>query len=186
MFEKTASTKTSAAIVGTPTAMRAFIQGRCLWLPIRLAEHGEDFGNSKPRPDEKELAIKAVRQVREWGGALEHPATSSLWKEMPLPMPGEIDMWGGFTICVDQFWWGHKAQKRTFLYICGIRPTEVPAHPIRFDAIEYVVCASRNHRVKYGNMTKKYITKRERESTPLDFAKWLIQVAQLCHKQKVA
>src|SRR6185437_10212508 len=78
---------------------------------------------SKPRPDEKELAIKAVRQVREWGGALEHPATSSLWKEMPLPMPGEIDMWGGFTICVDQFWWGHKAQKRTFLYICGIRPT---------------------------------------------------------------
>lgn len=34
---------------------------------------------AKPRPDEKELALWAVEQVRRWGGVLEHPAQSAMW-----------------------------------------------------------------------------------------------------------
>lgn len=55
---------------------------------------------AKPRHGERELALWAVDQVRIHGGVLEHPATSRLWREKPLPRPGEIDEWGGWTLPV--------------------------------------------------------------------------------------
>jgi len=65
---------------------------------------------SKPRPDEKELAIFAVCQVRNWGGVLEHPESSTLWSHCSLPRPRELpDIYGGITISVDQYHFGHRA-----------------------------------------------------------------------------
>ena len=87
---------------------------------------------ANPRPDEKELAYFALKQVRKNGGVLEHPKGSKLWKEAPLPMPGELpDEFGGFTILVDQYHFGHVARKWTHLYIVGIKPEEVPPIPFR-------------------------------------------------------
>jgi hypothetical protein len=72
---------------------------------------------AKPRPDEKELALFAVEVVRKNGGVLEHPYGSALWDVAKLPYPGNIDDFGGYTLCVNQSWWGHKAQKKnTSLY----------------------------------------------------------------------
>lgn len=62
---------------------------------------------------------------------LEHPAGSTLWPVAGLPEPGERDAWGGFTIIVPQFWWGHLADKATRLYICGCEPGDLP--PVPFD-----------------------------------------------------
>ncbi|WP_337881840.1 hypothetical protein [Chromobacterium haemolyticum] len=50
---------------------------------------------ANPRPGERELALWVVDQIREYGGVLEHPASSLLWKEKPLPEPGQTDAWGG-------------------------------------------------------------------------------------------
>lgn len=45
----------------------------------------------------------AVTQVRRWGGVLEHPRDSKLWRECGLPMPGWLpDEFGGYTIEVFQ------------------------------------------------------------------------------------
>ena len=60
---------------------------------------------------------------------LEHPAGSTLWPVAGLPEPGERDAWGGFTIIVPQFWWGHLADKATRLYICGCEPGDLPPVP---------------------------------------------------------
>ena len=67
------------------------------------------------RPGERNLARLAVSLVRAFGGVLEHPAGSALWKDHILPSPGERDQNGGFTLPIDQHWWGHKASKRTYL-----------------------------------------------------------------------
>src|SRR5262245_39623422 len=54
--------------------------------------------------DERDCAIRAVVQVRRWGGVLEHPAHSRLFNRMVpgyLPWPGDLpDPWGGITIAV--------------------------------------------------------------------------------------
>lgn len=137
-------------------------------------------GFAKPRPDEKELARWSVRKIREFGGVLEHPDASSLWKDMNLPMGGR-DEYGGFTLRVDQSWWGHRARKKTLLYICGCEPKDVPSMPIKFDAIEYTVGTS----ITYNNKRRGFrpsIKKSEREATPEPFAKWLIELAKICNK----
>lgn len=133
---------------------------------------------AKPRPGEKELALWAVDQIRTWGGVLEHPATSTLWKEKNLPLGADRDEWGGFTLSVDQFWWGHKARKRSWFYVVGISPTEVPPIPLRFDAVTHVVNLFSKVRKQKGRYYRPEITKAEREHTPPELARWLIELAK--------
>ena len=73
-------------------------------------------------PAARSCAPRAVEQVREFGGVLEHPAGSLLWKECNLPAAGGIDHdeFGGWTLEVCQFFFGHVAIKRTWLYIVGV------------------------------------------------------------------
>jgi hypothetical protein len=61
---------------------------------------------------------------------LEHPIYSRLWDVMELPPPGERDAWGGWTLPVHQFWWGHDCEKRTWLYIVGCEPEAIPDNPV--------------------------------------------------------
>lgn len=123
---------------------------------------------ANPREGEKELAIYSVHQIRKFGGILEHPRASRLWNHMNLPLPGNVDEYGGFSLCVNQNWWGHKAVKNSMLYIVGIDPKEMPATPITFDAIQYTV--SSRIKKKTGRRTKKEITKRERERLRLNYS----------------
>lgn len=68
------------------------------------------------RGAEHDCAPRAVEQVRAFGGVLEHPANSRLWKSCSLPEPGCFpDEWGGYTIEVDQCDFGHVARKKTWL-----------------------------------------------------------------------
>ena len=130
---------------------------------------------AKPLPGEKELAFFAIDTIRKNGGVLEHPRASKLWPTY-LPLPGQTDKYGGYSISIDQFWFGHKAKKSTLLYIVGCSINDLPVIPLRYDAIEYVVSSSSSSKRKQ----KKEITKKEREQTPVELAKWLIQVAKRC------
>lgn len=105
--------------------------------PCRAWGQLAHFAN--PRLDEKELAVFSILKIREHGGVLEHPRASKLWAHMKLPLPGTIDEYGGFSLCVNQSWWGHKAEKNTMLYICGISINKLPEIPLNFDSIQYVV-----------------------------------------------
>ncbi|MCK6410978.1 MAG: hypothetical protein L6Q55_00960 [Azonexus sp.] len=129
---------------------------------------------AKPRADEKELAIFAVDIVRRCGGVLEHPERSSLWPVAGLPDGEEVDCFGGFSLVVDQYWWGHRARKRTKFYIVGCDRSEVTNIPLVLGGAEYVVGSS--------SSGKPEITKREREETPVGLALWLVDLAARCRK----
>jgi len=132
------------------------------------------FATAAP-PGEHEMAIWAVEQVRRCGGVLEHPKGSGLWKATGLPEPGMFpDEYGGYTIQVDQFHWGHKARKRTWLYIVGCPYSQLPARPKRAGKPAHCIGTSR----QVGRLLK-YVTKKERSATPIEFAKWLVAVARL-------
>src|ERR1043165_2250292 len=114
------------------------------------------------------------------GGVLEHPAERRLWATLQLQMPGYYDENDGFSICIDQFWFGHKAAKKTLLYICGCKQNDLPPIPLRFDAITHVVSSCKLNKAGRRGNGKKEITKAEREHTPIELAKWLIKVAKSC------
>ena len=133
---------------------------------------------SKHPSDEPGLALYAISIIKKNGGVLEHPYGSRLFPTY-LPYPGNYDAYGGFTVSIDQFWFGHKAIKKSFIYICGTTLNKLPALPLRFDAVEHVVNSSSRH--KYRNI--KEISKNERSATPINLALWLIEVALLCKKK---
>lgn len=124
---------------------------------------------AKPRPDEKALALHALEQVRRCGGVLEHPMGSSLWEHSQLPRPGcTPDAFGGYTILIDQGWFGHPAPKPTYLYIVGILRHLLPVLPVQL------------HRA--GGRTLD-LSPAEREKTPTNLADWLVRVASMCSVQ---
>lgn len=125
---------------------------------------------ANPRHNEKELAIWAVKIVRENGGVLEHPAKSKLWSAMNLPQSG-FDEWGGHTLGVDQLWWSHVASKPTKLYIVGCAPRDVPQMPLRFTLARKTITGIKG-------MPGHRCTQYEREYTPIAFANWLVAVAR--------
>lgn len=139
---------------------------------------------AKPAPGERWLAVWSVHQVRRNGGVLEHPQASTLWQKMRLPLPyEEPDQWGGWTMEIDQFHFGHKARKRTWLYVVGT--TDVPLMPYRAGAPSHVVGTSKAQRRAGGPRPKKvkgWCTKSEREQSPPKFAEWLVELARRCAK----
>ena len=136
---------------------------------------------AKPRPDEKELALFAVDQVRRWGGVLEHPAASMLWPVAGLPNVEQFDQFGGWTLPIDQDWFGHRAEKRTKLYIVGISPRDIPTFPLKLEEPTHVVSPS--SRIRAGmRQYRPQLRKAERERTPPDFARWLVDLASRCRR----
>ncbi|HMO74112.1 MAG TPA: hypothetical protein PKD48_02115 [Sphingopyxis sp.] len=67
----------------------------------------------------------ALQAVRKWGGIIEHPEGSHAWRAFGLNLPPRSGGWvnadflGGWTCCVEQGAYGHKARKATWLYAFG-------------------------------------------------------------------
>lgn len=70
--------------------------------------------------------IHALRCVRLFGGVIEHPEGSHAWRTFCLNRPPRVggwvlaDVFGGWTCCVEQGYYGHRARKATWLYVHGI------------------------------------------------------------------
>jgi hypothetical protein len=135
---------------------------------------------ANPRPGEKELALWAVKQVRRWGGVLEHPKNSTLWPVAGLPAPGCRDEFGGWTLPIHQHWWGHRAEKATRLYIVGCKPADIPPIPPKPpNPPTHVI--STGHGLRRGMPGfRSRVTDAEREHTPPDLARWLVDLARRC------
>ncbi|HUD42004.1 MAG TPA: hypothetical protein VMR06_08400 [Dokdonella sp.] len=78
---------------------------------------------------------------------------------------------------MDQDWWGHRAEKRTALYIVGCDPRDIPPLPIRIDEPAYVVSPWRGLRAGMPGY-RPQLRKAEREATPPAFAAWLVELAR--------
>lgn len=123
------------------------------------------------RHQPRELALIAIDQVRRWGGVLEHPDASTLWLARDLPMPGWFpDAFGGWSVLVDQVSWGHKARKRTLLYVVGLGPAEVT---LRTGGTPTHVVSTRKRSSRLPVLSRE-----ARRRTPPDFAEWLVDIAR--------
>ena len=113
---------------------------------------------------ELDLALHCARMVEANGGVLEHPSSSALWAAMGWPTgqpPSHPER--GWTLHVDQAWWGHSAKKSTWLYIVGVAPKDIPALP--YSLVPPLLPVVR-------------MRKSDRERTPPAFATWLIELAR--------
>jgi hypothetical protein len=137
---------------------------------------------ANPRPDERALAPWAIEQIRLNGGVLEHPSGSKLWTELNLPSPGSRDEFGGWTLPIHQHWWGHRAEKKTFLYIVGCEPKDIPEIPLRLDKPTHVIGDVRDMQGNY----RPEVSKQEREHTPPALAEWLVELALRCNLRRAA
>lgn len=128
-------------------------------------------------PSERDLALFAVEQVRRCGGVLEHPTRSKLWRAAGLPNKCERDRWGGFTFAAAQWWWGHKAEKWTWFYVCGLEPDKLPVMPFLLGEATHCIAQSRR---RQRLRLRPEVTKAEREHTPKMLAHWLVTLALKC------
>lgn len=122
----------------------------------------------------------AVEMVRLHGGVIEHPAGSRAFPHFDLPRVGcGSDAHGGWSCEVRQSAFGHRAEKRTWLYFVGISPDDLPALPPPRAASALVM------RVK-ETRSIEVMGKAEREKTPPAFAAWLVEAARRCRIRRLA
>lgn len=112
----------------------------------------------------RDLALIALDQVRRWGGVLEHPITSGIWKLQPP------------TLIVEQCDWGHVARKRTGLYIVGV--DALPSKPAPRKPTHW--CSGVHTPGARGETPPgiKVCSAQQRRRTPVAFAQWLIGIAR--------
>lgn len=131
---------------------------------------------------ERNCGPSAVNVVRAYGGVLEHPKDSTLWRHCGMPRPGDpkLDAWGGRSYEVRQVAWGHSCEKPTWLYVVGVEPRLVLAG-IRTGG-------KATHRVTSGPRGPQLpsATKRARTLTPPLFAEWLVSLARSVAKRERA
>lgn len=128
----------------------------------------------------------ALAAVRAHGGVLEHPAASAAWRHFGLKTPPRAGGWvsaglmdDGWTCCVDQLYYGHRAQKATWLYAvdCDVpmlrwgKSTGGVRLEDGFHSTE-----ERRRAVRRGVI--KRLSHREREATPEPFRDLLLSMAR--------
>jgi hypothetical protein len=145
--------------------------------PCRLWGRLAYFARAENPEKEKALGIWCVKQVREWGGVLEHPFGSRLWDSAGMAKPGRgsFDRFGGWTLAVPQIWFGHRAVKPSWLYIVGVTPAGIPKIPLSFDLPTRHIAWSRSQLHRLPHMSHA-----DRERTPPALARWLVDLAGRC------
>jgi hypothetical protein len=136
----------------------------------------------------------ALKSVRRWGGVLEHPAYSEAFAHFDLPTPSgpwQRGLCGGWSCHIEQWHYGHRAKKATWLYAfgCELPSLEWRATPDTATTA-YVTDGGGGIKRKLpapvswcGNDVKSgekrpRLGDKEAKATPLAFRDLLIQIAQ--------
>jgi hypothetical protein len=135
--------------------------------------------------DDEGCFAAALAAVRRWGGVLEHPAASSAWAAFGLRTPPRAGGWvvadweGGWTCCVDQGHYGHRAQKATWLYAVGVPLPSLTwgKSSVRL-ADGFHSAAERRRAQRTG--TCQRLSRRQRTETPIPFRDVLLFMAGGC------
>jgi hypothetical protein len=128
----------------------------------------------------------ALAAVRKWGGVIEHPEGSHAWGAHGLTTPPRGGGWimadfsGGWTCCVEQGAYGHRARKATWLYAHDIKLPRLRWGPAPGEFVKIDLGAhTREQRariVKTGVCQK--MSKRQRAATPPEFRDVLLEMAR--------
>lgn len=128
----------------------------------------------------------ALDAVRRWGGVLEHPEGSHAWRVHGLKSPPRDGGWvvadfeGGWTCCVEQGAYGHKARKATWLYahsvdLPSLRWGRAPGDFVRIDGGSHSADELRRA-IKTGAC--QCLSARQRAATPPEFRDLLLSIAR--------
>ena len=127
----------------------------------------------------------ALAAVRRWGGVLEHPEGSHAWRRFELMRPPRSGAWvmadweGGWTCCVEQGAYGHRARKATWLYAHGIDVPSLNWGRAKGDFVRldegFHSIEERRRAIKTGACQR--LSKNQRAATPTLFRDLLISIA---------
>ena len=136
----------------------------------------------------------ALSSVRRWGGILEHPEGSHAWRRFELNTPPRAGGWvvadwqGGWTCCVEQGAYGHRARKATWLYAHAIELPSLRWGPALGDFVRledgYYSKEERARAVKTGACQR--LSANQRAATPIEFRDLLISIASTALPRKHA
>ncbi len=129
---------------------------------------------------EHDCAVRAVEQVRRWGGVLEHPYTSNLWHAVIEPTRSAAPYFRDeYTVVVDQCEWGHVARKRTKLFLVGIPRSALEPPPFPGRVPTHWASGRRGMPVAIDNVPPgiKVCSAQQRRRTPKLFAEYLVRLA---------
>jgi hypothetical protein len=139
----------------------------------------------REKGDDGACFAAALRAVRSFGGVLEHPEASSAWERFRLRRPPHgggwitADQYGGWTCCVEQGHYGHRARKKTWLYAVGTARPELKwgrsEAKIRLDD-GFHSAEERRRTVRTGACQR--MSKAERARTPAAFRDLLLNLAR--------
>lgn len=127
----------------------------------------------------------ALAAVRKWGGVLEHPEASHAWRAFGLNAPPWSGGWvpadfqGGWTCCVSQGNYGHRARKMTWLYANGVDLPSLKWGPAagthRLDE-GFHSAEERRRAIKTGVCQR--LSSKQRAATPEPFRDLLLSIAR--------
>lgn len=132
----------------------------------------------------------ALAAVRTWGGVLEHPEASHAWHAHGLMAPLRGGGWsvaddrGGWTCCVEQGAYGHRARKATWLYAFRVElPRMVWRAKGDFVRLDQGFHSKdeRARAIKTGACQR--LSRRQRAATPLAFRDVLLDMARSVRRE---
>lgn len=139
----------------------------------------------------------ALASVRRWGGVLEHPEASAAWEAFGLAEPPRGGGWiaadwmsghRGWTCCVEQGAYGHRARKATWLYAHGVELPSLkwgsaPGDFVRLDEGFHSI-EERARSIKTGACQR--LSAKQRAATPPLFRDLLLSIATTAERVECA
>ncbi len=122
----------------------------------------------------------ALRNVRRFGGVLEHPEGTHAWKIHSIASPPrnggwiKADSWG-WTCCVEQGHYGHRARKATWLYAVDVDLIELHWGPSEAK-IKPRPGRDIAREIRIGAVQR--MCRKERAATPIEFRELLLRLAR--------
>lgn len=148
----------------------------------------------RKKGDDDGCFLSALSAVRIHGGVLEHPEASHAWSHFGLNTPAKSGGWipadfeGGWTCCVEQGNYGHRARKATWLYACHVALPELTWGPSRGERLDEGFHSTEERRAARaaGQAPRKRLSSYECLATPIPFRDLLISIARCVHQQAKA
>jgi hypothetical protein len=152
---------------------------------------GPSVAVRRKKGDDSGCFASALTSVRRWGGVLEHPEASHAWAAFGLLPPARWGAWtvadfeGGWTCCVEQGAYGHRARKATWLYAArcelpSLKWGKAPGDFLRLD-VGFHSVEERRRAVKTGMCQR--LSRGQRLATPVPFRDALLSIARTAQRE---
>lgn len=156
----------------------------------RYATGGPQAPGQYAAGDDEGRFASAIHSTRWWGGVLEHPQNTMAWPANGIDAPPASGGWVpsgdglGYTCSVEQGWYGHAAQKATWLYVVGVERVALPE--LHWGSSKELVerrMAETGRKIRTRGIVES-LSKRQRAATPVPFRDLLVRITPSAEEDK--